>query len=542
MMQNTLSVRDRFVARMPQLRPGNPAYPWLVLGATSIGTFMAVLDSTIVNIALAKFQVVFGVSTDSVQWVITAYMLIFAILLPVSGWLADHFGYKTVFLAGVALFTAGSFLCSVSWNITTLIFFRVVQGVGGGLIQPVGMAIITREFPPEKRGVALGFWAISSSASISLGPTIGGWLIDNFSWHTIFDVNVPIGILGVLAGLVIFREHRSEDSRPLDIYGLASLSLFLTSLLLALSDGNASWNTDGWTSAFILGCFAISAVSLAIFFIFELTIEHPMIDLSLFRNYDFSLSNIVMFIFGLGMFGSIFLQPLYLQNALGYTPLQAGLVTLPMGLLVAVSAPLAGVLTDKFGGKVPVAVGLILMSFSLYQYTSLSLFSGSAQILIPVFIRGLGMGFIFSPITVVAISEIPGKKMAQASGLINVLRQIGGSFGVAILSTLFTRRISFHVDAFGQSASSYSSSFKHILSNLSYFAMNATGGTSGAAMSKGQAMILTDIQKQAFVAAIDDVFRVATIVLALSVLPVLFLRTTRKRAEAGARVPRPQID
>lgn len=538
-MQRVLAnFRARLVDSTPALTPGNSVYPWLVLVATSIGTFMAVLDGTIVNIALAKLEAVFGVSTDQVQWVITGYMLVFGVMLAASGWLTDRIGQKRTFMMALALFTAGSLLCSLSWNFSTLILARVVQGIGGGLIQPVGMAIITREFPREKRGLALGIWAISSSASISLGPTAGGWLIDNFTWHTIFDINVPIGIVGLLASYVILRERRAEEARDFDLAGFASMAIFLTSLILGLSDGNASWNADGWHSPFILGCFALSAVALIVFLVVELNAKHPLIDLSLFKNYDFTLSNIVLFLFGLGMFGSIFLQPLYLQEALGYTPLEAGLITLPMGLLVAVTSPLSGFLTDRFGGKVPVALGLILMAFSLYQYSFLSILSEQAQILFPVYLRGIGMGLIFSPISAVAISEIPHAKMAQASGLINVLRQIGGSFGVAILSTLFTRRIIVHSELYGQALNAFSPRVEQVVSHLSSFAMTATGGTQAQAAAKGQALLMSYISTQAFVSAIDDVFLVASVLIGISIIPVLMLRSHRRSAAGGAGGPK----
>ncbi len=200
--------RDRFTSRIPAIQPGNSSFKWWVLATIMISTFMAVLDATIVNVALAKLTVAFGTSTDLVAWVLTGYMLVFAVMLPASGWFADRFGYRATYMAGIFLFTLGSLLCSLSWNIFSLIAFRIIQGAGGGLLQPVGMAIITREFPPEKRGVALGFWAIASSASVSIGPTLGGYLIDNFNWQTIFDVNVPVGIVGLGYGL--FHPARTQ--------------------------------------------------------------------------------------------------------------------------------------------------------------------------------------------------------------------------------------------------------------------------------------------------------------------------------------------
>ncbi|MEJ2722965.1 MAG: efflux RND transporter periplasmic adaptor subunit, partial [bacterium] len=221
-------------------------------------------------------------------------------------------GHKRMFLIGLFLFTLGSFLSSLSPSLSVLIAFRVIQGFGAGTILPVGMAIITREFPPEKRGIALGFWAVAASASVSLGPTAGGYLIDHYSWHTIFDVNVPIGLMGMAVSSIVLREYRSEIRRGFDLIGFLSLALFLTTLLLALANGNSNWNTGGWTSKFIVTNFALSFIGLVVFLVAEFTVEHPLIELGLFRSHNFALSNIVLFIFGFGMFGSNFLLPIYL--------------------------------------------------------------------------------------------------------------------------------------------------------------------------------------------------------------------------------------
>jgi len=243
------SFRRGLVEQFPRLRPEHPTYKWLVLASVMVATFMAVLDATIVNVALSKLMSSFGVPVDRVEWVLTAYLLIFSVMLPSSGWLADHIGYKSIFMAGLALFTLGSFLCSLAWDFNILIAFRVVQGAGAGILMPVGMAIIMREFPPEKRGIALGFWTVAASASVSLGPTLGGYLIDNYSWHSIFDVNVPIGMAALVALGIILREYKSADVRKFDIIGFLSLGLFLACLQLALANGNSAWNTGGWTSS-----------------------------------------------------------------------------------------------------------------------------------------------------------------------------------------------------------------------------------------------------------------------------------------------------
>ncbi|HEY6950815.1 MAG TPA: DHA2 family efflux MFS transporter permease subunit, partial [Bacteroidota bacterium] len=428
----------------------HPSYKWWVLANVMIGTFMAVLDATIVDVSLARIMATFGIGVDDVKWVATAYLLVFAVVLPTSGWIADHFGYKRTYMLGLSLFTVGSLMCSLAWNETALVLFRVVQGAGAGFIMPVGMAIVTREFPPEKRGVALGFWAIAAAASVSLGPTLGGYLIDNFSWHSIFDINVPVGIVAVFATIVIQREYRTATTRSFDLLGFVSVTTFLLFLLLALSDGNAEWNTGGWTSPFIVSCFAISLIGFVVFLIVELNIRHPLIDLSLLKNFNFAMANLVLFIFGMGMFGSTFLLPLYLQNGLGYTAFQAGSLFLPVGIIMAVMAPIAGQLSDKVNPKFPAIVGILLLAGSLFINRSLSLFSETSTIMNSLYLRGLGMALIFTPLSALALSDIPRERMAQASGLFNVLRQIGGSFGVALMGTLLTQRTTYHMTVYGE--------------------------------------------------------------------------------------------
>jgi MFS transporter, DHA2 family, multidrug resistance protein len=525
--------RQDLVERFPILDPAGGLYRWLVLASVMVGTFMAVLDATIVNVALSKLMATFGVSVDRVEWILTAYLLIFGVMLPSSGWMADHWGYKRMFLVGLFLFTLGSFLCSLAGNIDVLIAFRVLQGAGAGFLMPIGMAIITREFPPEKRGIALGFWSVAASASVSLGPTLGGYLIDRFEWNVIFDVNVPVGLLGMLAAWLILREYRPSPGRRFDIVGFVTLGAGLTALLLALANGNSAWNTGGWTSGFILTCFAIAVVGLVVFLVTEFNVAHPLIEIDLFRNVNFSVSNLVLFIFGVGMFGANFLVPIYLQNSLGYTPFQAGLVFLPVGILVGVTAPFAGMFADRWDARIPVLVGLSMLALTMYQFSFLSLLSEKPQILLPLYLRGIAMGLLMSPLTTIAISEIANRRMAQASGLINVIRQIGGSFGVALFGTILTRRTIFHATMYGEQINQYSETFQRAVMGLRHFALGAVGGTPADAATRARALLVQHAQQQAFVSATDDVFRVAFGILLLALPPVLFLRRHQGRHRRG---------
>ncbi len=514
----------------------HPSYKWWVLANVMIGTFMAVLDATIVDVSLAKIMATFGIGVDDVKWVATAYLLVMAIMLPTSGWIADHFGYKRTYMTALSLFTLGSFLCSLSWNESALILFRVIQGIGAGLLMPVGMAIVTREFPVERRGVALGFWAIAAAASVSFGPSIGGYLIDNFAWHSIFDVNVPVGLVGIFATLVIQREYKTSTSRSFDILGFLSVSIFLTSLLLALSDGNAEWNTGGWTSPFILTCFAISIVGFVLFLSVELNVRHPLIDLSLLKNFNFAMSNLVLFIFGMGMFGSTFLLPLYLQNGLGYTAFQAGSLFLPIGLITAVMAPVAGALSDKLNPKIPAFCGITFLSLSLFINRNLSLFSETSSIMMSLYLRGFGMAFIFTPLSAMALADIPKQRMAQASGLFNVLRQIGGSFGVALMGTLLTMRTVYHMTIYGGSINQSSPMTQNIYSGLKMFSQHTLGGISALSTMRAQGLVASHLALQAFVSAVDDDFFIAAMITFLCVVPILFLRKIKKVNKSAPKI------
>lgn len=501
---------------------------WWVLVSVMIGTFMAVLDSTIVSVAFPKMMAAFGVGVDQIEWVMTAYLLAFAVVLPSSGWVADHFGYKKSYMLGFLLFTLGSLLCSLSWNEEVLILFRIIQGVGAGFMMPVGMAIVTRTFPPKERGVALGFWGIAAAASISLGPLFGGYLVDNFSWHAIFDINIPVGIFGLLMVWIIQKEYKAENVIRFDFFGFITMTIALGSLLLALSTANSDWNTDGWTSVFILSCFFLSALSFVLFFLVETHISYPIINVRLFKDHNFGLSSFIMFVFGLAFFGNAFLLPIYLQNSLGYTALQAGLVFFPVGILQAFVSPISGKLTDTLNPKIPAIFGMVTLAASLYLFSFFSLQTMHAQIMLPMYLRGIALGFIFTPMMTIALYNIPKAQLAQASGLFNTVRQIGGSFGIAILGTLLTQRVAFHKQIYGGQIDASSPAFQEVAKRIKEYALHAAGATPHGAVVQAKVLFIKDIMAQAFVQGINDDFFVGAILTATLIIPLLMLKTKRQ--------------
>lgn len=494
-----------------------------------LGTFMAVLDATIVNVGLPKIMASFGVGLDKIEWVITAYMLAMAVMLPTSGWLADKFGFKRMYFIGLLLFTVGSMLCGRSTNENMLIMSRIIQGLGAGTIQPLGMAIITREFPPHQRGIALGFWGIAAAASVSFGPLIGGFIIDSFNWQLIFDVNIPIGIIAMLFTIIIQAEYKSKKIRNFDIIGFISVTLFLPLTLYALSEGNAATNSAGWHAPFILLCAAISMVSLAVFITTELTVKEPLIDLRLLLNHNFGIANIIMIFFSIGMFGSTFLLPIYLQNSLGFTALQAGSVFLPVGIIQGLIAPISGRIADKFNPKLPIIVGVILMAFSFYLNSKLSYMTELKSIMISLYIRGFAMGLIFTAISTVSLFQIPREKMAQASGISNTIRQLGGSLGVAILATLLTTRVNYHVQQYGSVVNTRSEVFQKSTANLRYHLQHEAGSSPSDAVRQSQSMVMSNLTKQAYISGINDDFLFASIITLLGGIPVIFLHTKKSK-------------
>mgnify|MGYP000881351852 CR=1 FL=1 len=512
----------------------SPSYRWWLLGNVMIGTFMAVLDATIVNVGLPKIMASYGVGIDKIEWVLTAYMLALAVMLPTSGWLADRFGYKRIYFLGLFLFTLGSFFCGMSPNEDILIFSRVIQGLGAGCLMPVGMAIITREFPPEQRGIALGFWSIASAASVSFGPLIGGYLVDNFSWPLIFDVNIPVGIAGMLATAIIQKEFRNKNIRSFDVVGFVSVSIFLPVLLYALTEGNVATNSGGWNSPVILACFGVAALALTVFLVTEFTVKEPLIDLRMLGNYNFGVSALVIFIFGVGMFGSTFLIPLYLQNSMGYTAIQAGSVFLPLGIIQGVIAPFAGLFSDKINPKVPIITGALLLAFSFYLNSSMSYLTELDYIMLTLYLRGLAMGLMFGPLTTISLLSVPRHKMAQASGISNVIRQVGGSFGVALLTSILTSRMAFHSQLYGEALLSGAPAYQSVMSHLGSYVTSITGNVGQTAAKQAQYILQSNISKQAFIQSIDDDFKLAAIITLISIVPVFFLKGSKKKLQQNA--------
>jgi EmrB/QacA subfamily drug resistance transporter len=412
---------------------------WWTLAAVSFGLFMIMLDNTIVNVALPSIERSLHLRVSELEWVVAGYALTFGAFMLTGGKLADLFGRRAMFVAGLVVFTCASLACGLSGSADVLIGARVVQGLGAALMNPSTLSIITVTFPPRQRGTAIGIWAGVSALALAIGPLVGGLITERVNWNWIFFINVPIGVIGIIAAFAFIDESRdtSAEQRP-DVGGLVSSAIGLFALIYALIEGN----TDGWTSDRILGAFAVAAVALAAFVALELRQRLPMLDLSLFRNRTFSGANTVMLLVGLAMFGVFFYVSLYMQQVLGFSPIQAGASFLPMTVLIILIAPLAGRFSDRIGSRAFVGSGMFLVAVSLFLFSRIGVHSSFFDLLPAMLSGGVGMALTMTPTTAAAMSSVRPDKAGVGSAVLNSMRQVGGSLGIAIMGAIVASGLS----------------------------------------------------------------------------------------------------
>ena len=420
---------------------------WGVLGIIMLGTFMAILDSSIVNVALPHMMATFGVDRDRIEWVATGFMLTSAVVMPLVGWLTNRMSYKALYLGSLAVFTVASLLCAMAWSYESLIAARVLQALGGGAIQPIGMAIVAELFEPHERGKALGIWGTGIMAGPALGPTLGGYLTDAYSWRTIFSVNLPFGVLALVAGMIIMQPLRARGAkRPFDLAGFSFLGLALVAGLTALSNGQEK----GWHSGYIQVCEALAVVGTVMFFAIEMAVEHPLLDLRLFLIRNYTLSIVLAVFRAVGLFGSVFLFPIFLQNLMGHTPVQAGLWMLPNALAVGATMPIAGRLADRYSPAALTVLGCVMVGSSLLVFGDLDPRSDWTLIVLPQLVRGAGLALLMAPLMAASLNAVPRHELPMASSFLNVSQNVGGSLGIALLNNFVTNSIHVHAVRLGE--------------------------------------------------------------------------------------------
>lgn len=517
--------------------PGPPAgvSKWQVTLSVLFGSVMAAVDSSVVNVALPQIQTTYGVTTQEVTWVTTSYLIAVVIIMPLTAWLGTVIGRKRMYLLAVTIFTLSSVACGFSWTLAQLIVFRVLQGLGAGALQPVSQAIMRETYPVEEQGVAMGFYGMVVLLGPAIGPTLGGWLTDNLSWRWIFFVNIPVGVAAmIMAGRYIADPAymRARGLQRVDAMGIGLLAVGLASLQMLIGDGEAA----GWFASSHMVTLAIIAVTaLVVFVVWELLTPAPAVDLRILKNLSFAAGTAIGGILGLTLFGSLILLPFFLQNLLHYNATQAGLTLIPRSLTMVLLMPVAGMLYNRLGVYIMLPFGLTLGSSAAFLMARLTLDSGSLQILVPQVVQGIGFSFVFVALSTTALSTIPKAKMQYATGLYNLIRQLGGSLGTAIVVALMDHRLTEVSARLAAYASIYNPTFIQRWQALRG-ALIAKGVDASTAGQQALALLNDVMHRQASVIAFNYVFALIGI-LSLACLPlVLLLRRGQRDGEAVAAV------
>ncbi len=499
--------------------PTTPVYRWSVLVIIMLGTFMAILDSSIVNVALPHMMSAFGVTRDRIEWVATGFMLASATVMPLVGWMSGRMSYKTLYLSSLLIFTAASGMCAFAWSLESLIAARIIQAIGAGAIQPIGMAIVAELFEPHERGKALGVWGTGIMVGPALGPTLGGYLTDAFGWRSIFSVNLPIGVITLVMGLLVMSGLRAKGrTKSLDVVGYAFLAMAIIAGLTALSNGQEK----GWSSDYIRICIVLATIGAIMFVTLQTVVKHPLLDLKLFAIRNYSLAIILAIFRSIGLFGSIFLFPIFLQTLMGFTTVQAGIWMIPGALAVGVTMPVAGRLADKYAPSYLVALGCLICGISLILFGRLDPMSSWQVIVLPQLMRGCGLALMMSPLLTAALNSVPQIEIPMASSFLNVSQNIGGAMGIAVMNTFVTNSIHQHAVRLGEALPLQSQSFMRLAGNVSDMVVRQSHGVLVDVQTKAVFAAAMGIERRAQVLGFNNAFTLAGIIV-LAAVPLCLL-------------------
>ncbi len=486
--------------------------PYIQLFIILSGAFMAVLDTSVVNVAIPTMETELNASTDQIQWIITGYLLTTGVLIPISGWLMDKFGAKRLFIFSLISFTIGSILCGMAWNLDTEIIFRILQALGGGFMMPVAMAMIYRIFPPERRGFVMGLFGIVIMAAPAFGPVLSGYFVEYASWRLIFYINVPIGIAATIFAILMLHEFPHEAKGKLDIWGF-SLSIIGFFLLLY---GFNEVPSDGWNSLTVVSCIAIGTACLIMLIAVELAVENPIIQLRVLKSYTFSMSLLITSILNIALFVGIFLLPLYLQNIMGYSALRTGLFMTPAAFASAIMMMVSGKLFNKVGARTLGIIGIAILTIGTYGFSWMSLDSTDGYIQLLYIVRSLGMGLAMMPITTAGLNAVALELVAQGTAVSNTARQIASSLGTAVLTSYMTTHDTQHVAQMSNMLTPDSPTGLQV--SVFQNSLQAAGASPPQAHLQALLMIHGWISKMGFVSGLNDTFFVSTLLAALALV------------------------
>lgn len=506
--------------------------PWLIAVAVTIGTFMEVLDSTITNVALPQIAGNLSATTDESTWVLTSYLVSNAVVLPMTGWLANYFGRKRVLIGSIAGFTLSSLACGLAPNLPLLIFFRIVQGFTGGGLAPLSQAIMLEVFPPEKQGKAMAMWLLAILIAPLLGPVAGGWIVDHYSWRWIFYVNLPIGLLGLLMSQAFIFDppYIRRTSSKVDYWGIGFLVVGVGALQIVLDKGQQE---DWFSSDMIVRLTIAMVLGLALFIFRELTTDEPVVDLCVFGRRNFFAGVVQATVISMILYGTTMIIPMFLQTILGYPALEAGLATVPRGCGSILAMILAGAIVGKVDGRLMMSAGLIIGGWSTWSLGNINLGAGPGDLWWPQFWQGISMGLVFVPLTTLTYDRIPKEQLGNATAVFNLLRNIGGSIGISYITTLIARHTQVNTNVLGAHIHSLNPVSARLIDGARGLFISK-GFDSFTATSKVYASIFGMIQQQSWMVSFVGVVRLFGILFVV-VLPLILLM--RKPAHQSGATP-----
>jgi DHA2 family multidrug resistance protein len=502
-----------------RIRPEPPVA--LVTATVMLGLIMAIIDTSIVNVALTNMAGNLGAATDEISWVATGYILANVVVMPLNGWLTALLGRKKFYASSLAIFTIASLLCGTAHTVVELVIWRVIQGLGGGALQPTAQAILFESYPPAKRGQAMAIFGLGAMVGPAIGPTLGGWIVDNYSWPLIFFINVPIGIVAFMMTMAFLRDpaYITKPERGIDVVGLSAMTIGVVGLQYVLERGQ---HDDWFDSPSILTLTIVGAFALVFFVVRELRDPHPFVDLRVFKSRSFAAGNLIGVVSGFGLFGLNLVLPLFFQNVLGFDAWQTGVALLPGALATAVSMPLAGRVTALVDARVSIGFGLGLFALGSWAMGGLDHTAGFWDIFWPRVAQGFALGFLFVPLTTATLGGIANSRMANATGLYTLLRQLGGSLGIAILEVIIERR----QDSVQQSLAAGVTMTNPAVQNFMQQAHDKT---------QALAQLAQLVEINAATLAYDYAFRFCAILFAISILSVFLLN--KGKAAGGPAAP-----
>lgn len=509
----------------------NKVNKWIIALAVVMPTLLEVIDTSVVNVSLDHIRGSLSAGIDEATWTITAYLVSNAIIIPLTGWLGRLFGRKRYLIFSVLLFTASSFMCGSARTLSALIFFRIIQGIGGGALQPISQAILFESFPPAEYGMAMALFGIGVMVGPIVGPVLGGWITDNWTWNWIFYINIPIGIISVIMIMLFIQDppYLKRVREKIDYWGLGLIVVGIGCLQVVLDKGQRE---DWFSSAFIMRLAAVSLISLIAFVFVELKSREPILNLREFKDVSFTSANIIQCSAFFVLFGCILLLPLFVQQLLGYNAFLAGMVLAPGGVATLFTMPVAGKLIQRYNPKAVLASGIVITAYSVLIMSRFNLYIDYRTISLSRIVMGVGMGLVFVPLASMAFSTIKKEEMGNATSIFNLLRNIAGSFGVATMTTLLARRAQFHQFRFGERLNPFNYEYQMGVYRAGEVLAVKTGQATPA-LANG--VIYQGLLKQSALFSFTDAFYFSTVIL-ICILPVVLLLKRPKHGIASAAV------